>query len=402
MQGGRNRRIEVDVERGSARGHPVRRTRRVMRGLFAGALWCASVVAIACPLCMGAFQQSKAQELITAPHAVLAVPTADPGRFRVIDVVKGERPAGSTVEGGYPRNGPALEVGGIRSGKALLLIRDDVLPTWTVLGAISPDHVGWLHKLAAGKPAAQMSAEDWRINAALVLPYLESREPLASEIAYGQLAAAPYPALRTLKSRLAAPAVRQGVADPQRLARQPLYLLLLGIAGNSQDAAGLERRLEAAWTSGDATNVGPMLAADLEIRGTARMAWVDERYMRDQRRSTRELEAALLALSVQGNADAAIPRERVIAAYRAFMSAHPEIAGYVAQDLAAWQYWDAVPEYVALMKSGTPQQYPSRLAIVAYLRQSPNASAIGLPLPAVADAPADATRAASAIRAVPK
>ena len=307
---------------------------------------------------MGAFQQSKAQELVSAPHAVLAVPTADPSRFRVIEVVKGERPASGTVEGGYPRNGPALEAAGSTRGKALLLVRDDLFPTWTILGAIGADHLGWLRKLAAGKPAAEMSPEDWRARAALVLPYLESREPLAAEIAYGELAAAPYPALRTLKSRLDAPAVRRWVADPERVARQPLYLLLLGIAGNAQDAAGLEQRLDAAWTSGDATNVGPMIAADLELKGPARMAWVDERYMRDQRRSTRELEAALLALSVHGNANGVIPRERVIQSYRMFIKEHRDIAGFVAQDLAAWQYWDAVPEYVALMKSGSSAAVP--------------------------------------------
>jgi hypothetical protein len=366
------------------------------------ALWCASAAAIACPLCMGAFQQSKAQELVSAPHAVLAVPTAEPSRFRIIEVVKGARPASRTIEGGYSRNGPALGVAGPTSGKALLLVRDDVLPTWTILGTIGTDHLGWLRKLAAGKPVAEMGPEDWRARAALVVPYLESREPLAAEFAYGELAAAPYPALLTLKSRLDAAAVRRWVADPERLAHQPLYLLLLGIAGNAQDAAGLEQRLEVAWTSGDATNVGPMLAADLELRGPARMAWVDERYMRDQRRSTRELEAALLALSVQGSANGVIPRERVILSYRTFIKEHREIAGFVAQDLAAWHYWDAVPEYVALMKSGTRQQYPSRLAIVAYLRQYPNASAIDLPLPAVADSPADAPRATSAAGALPK
>jgi hypothetical protein len=115
-----------------------------------------------------------------------------------------------------------------------------------------------------------------------------------------------------------------------------------------------------------------------------------------------EIEAALLALSVQGNANSAIPRERVIRSYRMFMQEHKEIAGFVAQDLATWQYWDAVPEYVALMKSSTPQQYPSRIAIVAYLRQAPNASAIDLPLLGVADPPADAARAASAIGSLPK
>ena len=270
--GGRTQPVEAEGERSSARRRPVRRARPMIRGLFAAALLCASAGAIACPLCMGAFQQSKAQELVSAPHAVLAVPTADPSRFRVIEVVKGERPASGTVEGGYPRNGPALEAAGSTSGKALLLVRDDLLPTWTILGTIGADHLGWLRKLAAGKRAAEMSPEDWRARAALVLPYLESREPLAAEIAYGELAAAPYAALRTLKSRLAAPAVRRWVADPERVARQPLYLLLLGIAGDAQDAAGLEQRLEAAWTSSDATNVGPMIAADLELKGPARMA----------------------------------------------------------------------------------------------------------------------------------
>jgi hypothetical protein len=59
------------------------------------------------------------------------------------------------------------------------------------------------------------------------------------------------------------------------------------------------------------------------------------------------------------------------------MKAHPEIAGDVAADLAAWQYWDAVPDYLALMKSGVRQQYPSRRAMLAYLQQSPNARALG-------------------------
>jgi hypothetical protein len=52
----------------------------------------------------------------------------------------------------------------------------------------------------------------------------------------------------------------------------------------------------------------------------------------------------------------------------------------VAQDLAAWQYWEAVPEYVALMKSDVRQQLPSRVAALAYLRQSPSAEARALAL----------------------
>ena len=339
--------------------------------LLGAVLLCASAWAIGCPLCMGAFQQSKAQELIAATHVVLAVPTADPSRFRVIDVVKGGQPSSATIEGGYPRNAPVLAAAQPR-GKTLLLVRDDPLSTWTIVGTIGAEHLGWLRRLAAGKRSTEMNADEWRARLSLLLPYLENREPLVAEIAYGEFAAAPYAALLTVKARLAAPAIRRWVADPSLAARQPLYLLLLGIAGDERDAAGLERRLDAAWASTDATYLGPMIAADLQLRGPARMAWVDERYIRNHQRSTRELEAVLLALGVQGNANAAIPRERVIESYRLFIKARPEIAGYVAQDLASWNYWDAVPEYVALMKSETRQQYPSRLAIVAYLRQSPD------------------------------
>jgi hypothetical protein len=102
------------------------------------------------------------------------------------------------------------------------------------------------------------------------------------------------------------------------------------------------------------------------------MTWIDDRYIRDRNRTMPELEAVLLALSVQGNANKAISRERVIQSYRMFMKEHKEIAGFVAQDLATWQYWDAVPDYVALMRSDLRQQFASRAAIVAYLRRSPD------------------------------
>jgi hypothetical protein len=65
----------------------------------------------------------------------------------------------------------------------------------------------------------------------------------------------------------------------------------------------------------------------------------------------------------------------VIQSYRLFMKERPEIAGFVARDFAAWQYWDAVPDYIALMKSDVRQQFPSKLAILAYLQQSPSVEA---------------------------
>jgi len=351
--------------------------RAMTRHLLAAALLLKGVGASACPLCLGWGQPSMAQRLVATPQAVLAVPTGEAGRFRVIQVIKGERTADGMVEGGYPRNGTAS--GGEKPTKArpLLLVRDDPLPTWVILGAINATHAEWLRTLAAGKRAADMSPEEWRARIALVVPHLNDPEPLAAELAYAELGAAPYAALRTAKPHLDAAALRRCLADSELATHQPLFLLLLGISGNTQDAADLEKRLQAAWQAGEVANLSSMLAAGLELSGAARMAWVESNYLADRKRSTPEIKAALLALSVHGNANGVISRERVIQSYRVFMKAHPEIAGDVAPDLAAWQYWDAVPDYLALMKSKVRQQYPSRLAMLDYLRQSPNAGTLG-------------------------
>lgn len=347
--------------------------RGIIRHLLEVALLLQCAVAVACPICQGWGQPSVAQRLVNAPRAVLAVPTADASRFRVIQVIKGEAMAEGTVEGGYPRFS-SVPGGAPSDARPLLLVSDE--PAWIVLGAIDATRADWLRALAAGKRAAEMSAEEWCARVALVVPHLNDSEPLAAELASAELGAAPYAALRTAKPHIDVAALRRCLRDPELAARHPLSQVLLGISGNAQDAAALEQRLQAAWQSGDAANLSSMLAADLELSGVARVAWIESNYLADSKRSTPEIKAALLALSVHGNANS-IPRERVIQSYRVFMKAHPETAGDVARDFAAWQYWDAVPDYVALMRSRVRQQYPSKLAVLDYLQQSPNATVLG-------------------------
>ena len=351
----------------------------MLKWFFVMLLFVASVDLAACPLCLGAFNASAAEQLLDTQHAVLARPSAIGDSYRVVAVIKGTRPAAGVIAGAAVHFKSEIPA----KGKTLLLVRDDSLPMWVSVGAIGVDHAGWLRQLAAGKHPDEMSAAEWRARVILMLPYLENPEPLVADIAYGEFGGAPYATLLTVKPRLSAAAIRGWLADPELASRQPVYLLLLGIAGNAQDADRLERQLAAAWRAGDATNLGAMIAADLQLRGPARMAWVDAAYMRDHKRTTPELEAALLALSVHGTSNVSIPRERVIESYRLFMNEHRDIAGFVARDLAAWQYWDAVPAYVALLRSDVRQQYPSLVASVMYVRQSPGGAAIELPSPQV-------------------
>ena len=83
-------------------------------------------------------------------------------------------------------------------------------------------------------------------------------------------------------------------------------------------------------SSHDATNLAAMIGADLELRGPSRVDWVEATYFADRSRTMPEIEAALLALNVHGDANRTVPRERVIQAYRAFIRERPPMAGFVA------------------------------------------------------------------------
>jgi len=333
------------------------------RALATAVLLLAGETALACPLCIGTAARSPSQDLEELSHAVLAVP--DGKQYRVVAVIKGDAPAGSItqVAGQAPTH----------AGR-LLLVRDEQWPMWVILGQVGATEAPALRVLAAERPA-EADVAAWQRRLDVAIPRLVSREPLMAELAYGACASAPYAALRAARPDLEVAKVRALAADPASGTRRSLYLLLLGIVGDAQDADSLEMQIEADWTAHATTDLSSMLAADLELRGAARVAWIEEKYLRNPSRTVAETQAALLALSVQANSRGPIPRERVIAAYMAFIHAHPDMAGFVAPELAEWGYWDATPEFATILQLNLRQHDDSRAAIVAYLQQSPRRGA---------------------------
>lgn len=326
-------------------------------------------LAVACPLCLsGRTLTISAQELVYAARSVLALPEPDGKTFRVEAVIKGELPPGGMITDTVFRADPA----GLRGPKPLLLIRDDAWRWWVNFGPIAAEEAGWLRQLAATKRTTEMNAAEWQAHVAFFLPYLENSEPMVAEIAFAEFARAPYAALRSLKPRLDVTVIRRWLADPALAGRQALYTLLLGIAGGQQDAGYLENRLEAAWNSKDATNLGAEIAADLELRGSSRVAWIEDKYFLDHDRTIPEIQAVLLGMGEQGRVDAAVPRRRIIDAYRVFIREHESLAGLVAKDLADWRCWEFVPQFTALANSAILKAKPYRNGLVYYLLCSKN------------------------------
>jgi hypothetical protein len=331
----------------------------------------AGPAAYACPLCLGGLVFAPGQQLDVAEQAVLATPVAGSNQWRILEAVKGAAPAGQVIV--EPLG--AADDAAVRAGRPVLLLNHAQWPRWSAVGTIGVEYAGWLRQLTAAGPTADRPDVDWRGRVALVAPYLEDPEPLAALIAYGEIARAPYGALRSLKARLDPTLIARWLDDPKLAARRPAYTLLLGIAGGAADAARLEQRLDAAWASGDTTNLGAMIAADLEVRGPSRVGWIETMYLTDRRRTMPEISAALQALAEHGDENGAVPRARVIQAYLLLIKERKPMAGLVAEHLAQWEYWDAVAEYTALLRSSVPLDPVSRDAIIAYLERCPRPEA---------------------------
>lgn len=360
--------------------------------------------AAACAICFSGLIVTPGQKLDAADEVVLATPANGSGQFRIVDIVKGKASKGDILEQpglAAPVGEAVMSIDGLVVGdgemqrlgvKPMLLFHDKVSERWTNLGAIDPGLAGWLRQLVQTNHATKMPKKtwpqltlvssyltdaEWRERLLIVVPQLESPDPLASEIAYGELSRAPYEATRVLKPQLDVERIASWINDPTLTARRPAYTLLLGIAGGSGTAAIVEQEIDAAMKKGDTSNLSALLAADLELQGASRVEWLETAFFADRQRTLQEVQAALLALSVHGKADAAVPRQRVITAYRYFINARKPMAGFVAMELADWEAWEATPDYVAVVRSKAVRDPAEQFAIFSYLQRSPLTSAQG-------------------------
>ncbi len=364
----------------------------------------------ACAVCFSGTVVTPGQKLDSADQAVLAVVSADKRSFRVIAAVKGDIAPATTISQSDVSLGAAelvmsmdgqtaVETSSIASAdQPLLLLRSRTSETWTSLGSIGEQYADWLRQLAATRRSAAdqpvrlwpskvtawstLTDAEWRERLALVWPYVGDDQTLAEEIAYGELLRAPYAAMRTLKPLLEVETLRTWLADPNLSSRRSVFTLLLGVAGDQDDATLLEGQIDQALSARDAANLSAMLAADLELRGPSRLDWLHKTFFVEPQRTLPEIDAALLALSVQGEANAAIPREAVVQAYRAFISVRKPMAGFVATELANWEAWEATPDYVDIIRSKNVKDPAGQFAILSYLKSSPLTAGQAALLPA--------------------
>lgn len=347
--------------------------------LGAGAVW-------ACPICFSGRVPLLGPRIDAADAVVLATPLGEAGPYRVIASIKGAVPEGTMILEALPASSKVVQ------GQPALAVRNRSSQQWSALGTTSVAQADWLRAFAAGGPASGSSAakawprtldttadladEDWTARLALVAPALESSDRLVAEIAYGEIARAPYRLLRSLKGMREPADVVAWLDNPELAPRKPAYTLLLGVIGGEAERRVIEAQIEEQRASRRVDNLAALMTADLELGGSNRLGALSQAYLTDTTRSLPEIEAALLALSVQGATDAAVPRARIVSVYGDFVRAHPAMAGFVVQDLSDWATFAVAGELEAAVTSGAVRDPASRSAVLAYLRRDPAHAAV--------------------------
>lgn len=357
----------------------------------------------ACAVCLKGITITPGQKLDAATDVVLVLPLDDSERFQVIEVIKGDGVVGTIVSQSdlvaasieMSLDGPLKDQDVPRTvgTMPLLLIRDKASREWASLGAIDANYAEWLRRLVAtysverGRSVASSSGlaalvasgsagVDWNARLLLVADEFESSSPLVAEIAYGELARSPYAAISSLSTKLETEKIVGWINDPNLVARRPGYTLLMGLAGGRAESDQLEKHIAAALDTRASTDLAAMLTADIELRGPSRVEWIEKTFFDDRRRTLPEIEAALQALSVHGQADTSISRARVVQSYHHFIRARRPMAGFVAMELADWGEWGFAAEYADILRTKSVKDPAGEFAILSYLRQNPAQSSM--------------------------
>ena len=309
--------------------------------------------AIACPICSGtAPRLTLLQTLINADRAVIARPLGG-GDFEVLESIKASSKESDRrgMRLRKPKFAPGEDVPMRADAPSVLLLRQSLGGAWVVAGQMPAPAAPAARLLVGAKRSTDMTPADWQARVVTLAPLLEHPVPLLAETAYGEIARSPYAAMRSARGFVKPADLKGWLADPGRSPRRSLYWLLYGINAGPAEARDIAARVDALGRGNGLTDLSSLLAADLEAGGSARRVVLRKRYFEDRSRTLPELQEAVLAFTVHADAGDAALRRDTAAMFGRLVRTHRALGGLVAADLARWQYWEAVPDYITLLRS---------------------------------------------------
>jgi hypothetical protein len=330
----------------------------------------------ACEFC-SAVSLTLSEEIQQADVAVLArlievPPKPQPGsselrkaRFQVTDVLKG---AGHLPGGSGSATQPvviqALYFGSAEPGKMFFLLATEPPQlNWGTPIPLTDRAVAYIKKL----PTLPAQGPDRLV---FFQEHFEDPDDLLARDAYDEFAKAPHRDVQDLGPRMQRDKLLRWIADPKVIvSRKRLYLTMLGICGQPEDA-GLVERMLTEKSDEPRTGLDAAIACYLMLRGPEGMKLVEDLFLANHQADYTETYAAIMALRFHANVENRIPKERLLVGFRKLLD-RPELADLVIPDLARMEDWSVMDRLVELFKKADDKSSWVRVPVVQYLMACP-------------------------------
>jgi hypothetical protein len=329
--------------------------------MIAAAFLLTATPAHACVLCLPYPQVTNADHVIGSGTAVFARENrARPFSYVVLETLKGRYDGSaiplfldSTTARALKLN-PALRV---------ILVQGSPGGAWRALGMAGREYQSVMREVAQWDKVSKTPAD----RAMFFAPYLRHEDRRLAELAFLEVGRAPYATLRDLKTSVARDDIYRVINDFFHVEWHGLYILMLGTLDRPDDIAFVRGKLKTAAKYGLTTNLAAYATALIEMTGADGVTQLADEYFVEPGRSNGELLEIVKALSVQGTGGAAELRASIIDAYGGLLAVHPELAGYVANDLFDWKVTRFVPRLREILNVGVGLDEASHFAVAVYL-----------------------------------
>jgi ABC-type nickel/cobalt efflux system permease component RcnA len=101
-------------------------------------------------------------------------------------------------------------------------------------------------------------------------------------------------------------------------------------------------------------NLAAWAAAAIELEGAEAVSFIEQRYFQQPDRTQEELLETVKALSMHGTEGRTELRDRIVASYEVLLETYPELSGYIAKDLVAWNRSELLPQLSTVADSAMP------------------------------------------------
>lgn len=300
-------------------------------------------------------QLSMAEEFEYATAVALAEPLQPGGnRYRVMRVLRGKLEPGRVVVAAVsPFSKPVF----------LATTQSEGSPMWSgqPISAESARVVEFAEailKLPARKPGK--TSHPARL--AFFAPYLGDREKSIADCAYAELAAAPYPELRTYSRRLGQARLRswlEAVKTPEEY--RSLYYTMLSQTAGPSDASWLKERVLASLRRSPSGSDPALLFAYAQVAGQPALVVIRQRFL------GADLTRRIMA--VQSLRFLVTENQKLKGAVLPLLHSQlkdSRLSGGLIRDLAVWEDWSCADQIYQIMLAKETYSYV-KLSALRYL-----------------------------------